>query len=69
MVIRVSEIPDEGLSFEGPAAFPRAVPGPHMALEDLALAVEKDGDTVFVHGGPERAGARRCARAASSPTT
>jgi uncharacterized protein len=50
MVIRVSEIPEEGLRFEGPEAFPEPFQDRTWRLEDLELAVEKDGDVVFVNG-------------------
>jgi uncharacterized protein len=50
MVIRVSEIPEEGLRLEGPEAFPEPFQDRAWRLEDVELAVEKDGDVVFVHG-------------------
>jgi len=50
MVIRVSEIPEEGLRFEGPEAFPEPFQDHAWRLEDAQLAVDKDGDVVFVHG-------------------
>jgi DUF177 domain-containing protein len=50
MVISVSEIPEEGLRFEGPEAFPEPFQDRAWRLEDALLAVEKDGDVVFVHG-------------------
>ena len=50
MVIRVSEIPDEGLRLEGPEAFPQPFQDRTWHLEDVELAVEKDGDVVLVHG-------------------
>jgi len=50
MVIRVSEIPEEGLRFEGPEAFPEPFQDRTWRLEDLELDVEKDGDVVFVNG-------------------
>ncbi|HET7874469.1 MAG TPA: DUF177 domain-containing protein [Methylomirabilota bacterium] len=51
MVIRVSEIPEEGLRIEGVEAFPRPFEDPAWRLERLEFFVEKDGDTVFVTGG------------------
>ena len=42
MVIRVSEIPEEGLRFEGPEAFPEPFQDRTWRLEDL--------DVVFVNG-------------------
>lgn len=50
MVIRVSEIPEEGLRFDGPEAFPDPFQDRTWHLEDVELAVEKDGDLVFVSG-------------------
>ncbi len=50
MVIRVSEIPEEGLRLEGPEAFPEPFQDRAWRLEDIGLAVEKDGDVVFVNG-------------------
>jgi uncharacterized protein len=50
MVIRVSEIPEEGLRLEGALAFPEPFQDRAWRLEDVELAVEKDGDVVFVHG-------------------
>ena len=50
MVIKVSEIPEEGLRLEGLAAFPEPFQDRTWRLEDVLLAVEKDGDVVFVHG-------------------
>ena len=49
-MIRVSEIPEEGLRFEGPEAFPEPFQDRAWRLERLELGVEKDGDVVFVHG-------------------
>jgi len=50
MVIRVSEIPEEGLTFEGPEACPEPFQDHDWRLEHLELGVDKDGDVVFVHG-------------------
>ncbi len=50
MVIQVAEIPDEGLRIEGVADFPRPFQDPAWSLDGLSLAVEKDGETVFVRG-------------------
>ena len=55
MIIRVAEIPDEGLQIEGLDAFPQPFHDPAWRLDDLSLTVEKDGDAVFVRG---RLGAR-----------
>ena len=50
MLIHVADIPPEGLRIEGTAEFPRPFQDPSWALDELALTVEKDGDTVFVRG-------------------
>lgn len=50
MVIRVSEIPEEGLQIEGVEEFPRPFQDPAWTLTDVSLKVDKDGDTVFVTG-------------------
>ena len=50
MIIRVAEIPDEGLQIEGLDAFPQPFQDLTWKLDDLSLAVEKDGDAVFVRG-------------------
>lgn len=50
MVIRVSEIPEEGLRFEGAEAFPEPFQDRAWRLEDAELAIDKDGDVVLVHG-------------------
>ena len=50
MIIRVSEIPEEGLSIEGVAEFPHPFHDPAWVLEGLSLLVEKDGDDVLVRG-------------------
>ncbi len=50
MVIKVSEIPEEGLRFEAPEAFAEPFQDRDWRLEDAQLAVDKVGDVVFVHG-------------------
>jgi len=50
MIIRVAEIPEEGLEIEGPGAFPHPFQDAAWVLDDLSLAVEKDGDAVLVRG-------------------
>ena len=62
MVIRVSEIPEEGLRLEGLQAFPAPFQDPAWRLEDLLLAVEKDGDVVFVHGRVQSRVPQVCSR-------
>ena len=50
MIIRVADIPEEGLRIEGPEAFARPFQDAAWALDDLSLAVEKDGEAVLVSG-------------------
>ena len=50
MVIRVSEIPDEGFRLEGVEAFPQPFADASWTLECLSLFLEKDGDDVLVRG-------------------
>ena len=50
MVIRVSEIPEEGLRFEAPEAFAEPFQDRDWRLDEALLAVDKVGDVVFVHG-------------------
>lgn len=50
MVIRVSEIPEEGRTIDGVEECPRPFQDPNWALEALSLFVEKDRDDVLVRG-------------------
>ena len=50
MVIRVSEIPEEGLQIEGVQEFPHPFQDPSWTLTDISLKVDKEGDTVLVAG-------------------
>src|SRR5262249_42034465 len=50
MIIKVSEIPEEGVRLEGPGALSQPLPDPGWGPRDVGLGVEKDGDTVFVTG-------------------
>jgi len=50
MIVRVSEIPEQGLEVEGAASLKRGFADPSWRLEDLSLRVEKDDDVVFVSG-------------------
>jgi uncharacterized protein len=50
MMIKVSEIPDEGLSIEGAAAVPEPFADRSWALEDLSLFIQRDDDDVVVQG-------------------
>lgn len=50
MLIRVSEIPEDGLRIEGVEVFPHPVVDSSWALEALSLFLEKDGEEVLVRG-------------------
>ena len=50
MILRVAEIPEEGLQIEGVEAFPHPFQDPAWKLDNLSLTVDKDGDAVFVKG-------------------
>src|SRR5438128_4292129 len=50
MVIRVSEIPDDGLSIEGADRLPQPFHDRSWRLEELALLVERDDRDVVVRG-------------------
>jgi uncharacterized protein len=50
MNIKVSEIPEEGLSIEGVAEFPHPFQDAAWTLESVSLLVEKDGSDVLVRG-------------------
>lgn len=50
MILRVSEIPDEGLQIDRATAIEAPFADPSWTLEDVSLRVERDGDAVFVSG-------------------
>lgn len=50
MLIRVSEIPDDGIQIEGVDCLPQPFDDPAWVLEGLSLQVRKDGDVVLVRG-------------------
>ncbi len=50
MIIRVSELPEEGLAIEGVEHLPSPFEDPAWALEALSLFIEKDKDEVLVRG-------------------
>ncbi|PYN10481.1 MAG: hypothetical protein DME06_13995, partial [Candidatus Rokuibacteriota bacterium] len=50
MVIRVSEIPDDGLSIEGADRLPEPFRDHSWRLEELSLLVERDDRDVVVRG-------------------
>jgi uncharacterized protein len=50
MVIRVSEIPDDGLRVESPSAFGALYPDPGWSLDAVSLGIERRGREVVVGG-------------------
>jgi uncharacterized protein len=50
MIIRVSELPDEGLDLTNVHEFEHAYADPSWRLERIALRLERDGVDVVVHG-------------------
>jgi uncharacterized protein len=50
MIIRVSELEEQGLRIDDVAAFASVHPDPTWHLESIALEVEPDGADVFVRG-------------------
>jgi uncharacterized protein len=62
MIIRVAEIPDEGLQIEGRDAFPHPFQDTAWALDDVSLSVEKDADAVFVRGSLVARVPQHCSR-------
>lgn len=50
MIIRVSELDEQGLRIDDVAAFSAALSDPAWRLESIALEVEPDGAEVFVRG-------------------
>jgi len=62
MLIRVADIPDEGLQIEGVEAFPHPFRDPTWRLNDLSLVVNKDEDIVLVRGHLAATVPQLCAR-------
>lgn len=62
MLVRVAEIPEDGLVIEGTEAFPRPFQDPSWVLDDLSLRVEKDGEVVLVRGRLRARVPQQCGR-------
>jgi uncharacterized protein len=62
MLIRVDEIPDEGLQVESLDAFPHPFQDPTWTLQNVSLTVQKDGDAVFVTGRLAARVPQQCSR-------
>jgi len=72
MIIRVSELPDDGLSIDETAFAASPYSDPSWELERLRLQIDKDGDEVDVRGEvrasvPQMCG--RCAEGFTAPVT
>ena len=50
MIVRVPDIPSEGLTVTDPAALGRVYRDPTWRLLDVHLRLERDGSDVFVTG-------------------
>src|SRR2546430_2213584 len=50
MIVKVSEIPEEGLTIEGAEALPQPFQDPAWTLETLSLRLERDEADVLVTG-------------------
>lgn len=62
MVIRVSDIPEEGLQLDGPGALAHPFQDGAWALTGLSLRLDKEGDVVIVHGRIEARVPQTCGR-------
>lgn len=62
MIIRVSELEEQGLRFDDVAAFPSAFSDPAWRLESIALEVEPDEGEVLVRGRLSATGPLTCSR-------
>jgi uncharacterized protein len=62
MLVRISEIPEEGLAVEGTEAFPRPFADPAWRLGRVSLLVKKDGSDVLVQGRLEARVPQTCSR-------
>ena len=60
MIIRVSELEEQGLRFDDVAAFPSAFSDPAWRLESIALEVEPDEGEVLVRGRLSATGPLTC---------
>src|SRR5215471_6592529 len=50
MIIRVSDIPEEGIQVDSPEALVTAFADPAWTLQEVALHVQKEGEDVVVEG-------------------
>jgi uncharacterized protein len=66
MIIRVSELTEEGLSFQDPSQFPAPFADTSWSLEAVALHLEPDGQEVLVTGDIQAAVPLTCSRCLES---
>ena len=50
MMIKVSELDEQGLSVSDPSVLERAFSDPSWRLDAVSLQIDPDGSDVFVHG-------------------
>lgn len=62
MILRISEIPVDGMTVEGPEAFRRPFADPGWRLDGVHLTVHRDGEDVRVEGAVEARVPQVCAR-------
>jgi uncharacterized protein len=62
MIVRVADIPPEGLRVDGPETFPQPFQDPSWTLVGVGLSVEKEGEAVLVTGGLEARVPQHCSR-------
>jgi uncharacterized protein len=69
MIIRVSELPDEGLSIDETAFEGSPYTDPSWRLDDLSLQITRDGDDLDVMGQIHASVPQLCGRCAESVTS
>jgi uncharacterized protein len=69
MIIRVSELPDDGLLIDETALLASPYADPSWHLERLSLQIDKDGDEVDVRGQVRASVPQVCGRCAEGFTT
>jgi uncharacterized protein len=69
MIIRVSEVPDDGLSIDETALAGSPYTDPAWHLERLALRVDRDGDEVDIRGEVRASVPQLCGRCAEGITS